>query len=96
MEQVPALIKIFSEDVGENGEAAWRKLQAYPREKLIEFLLTFRNSIPKDDLRQYSIAFTLVNLNYEYGDNVNALTRWLRTFPLCGMLPAPRMPIANR
>jgi hypothetical protein len=70
-----ALVKSFAE--GENGDEAWRKLQAYPREKLIESLLSLQKSVPEDDLHYYQIAFTLASLNYQYADNVKVLTHSL-------------------
>jgi hypothetical protein len=72
--QVAALIKTFSEDVGEQGQEAWRKLQLYPRDRLIESLLDLRNSLPKDDVRQYSVTFTLAYIDYQYKENVSVLT----------------------
>jgi hypothetical protein len=81
MADVPTLVRTFSEDVGERGENAWKKLQAYPREKLIESLLRLRKNVPEDDLRQYSIAFTLASLNYQYADNVAVLARSLTPKP---------------
>ena len=73
------LIKTFSEDVAENGQAAWQKLQSYPRKDLIGSLLGMRENLPKDSPMQLSVAFVLCNLNYEYPTNVqisvSALTK---------------------
>lgn len=78
---IPKLVKTFSGDIGENGQAAWRKLQSYPRDKLIESLLSLQKSVPEDDLLHYSIAFTLASLNYQYADNVKVLTHSLSPKP---------------
>ena len=78
---VAALVKTFSEDIGGNGDEAWRKLQAYPREKLIESLLSLQKSVSQDDLRYYQFAFTLASLNYRYADNVKVLTHSLTPKP---------------
>lgn len=72
--ELTPLIKTYAEDVGSNGEAAWRKLQSYPREALIQSLLAMRNKLRADDPKQYWIAFVLCNLGYEYQDNVQRLT----------------------
>jgi hypothetical protein len=68
--ELTALIKTFSEDMGPEGQAAWRKLQSYPREDLIKSVLALRASLGKDDPRRYSIAFVLCNFDYEYSANV--------------------------
>jgi hypothetical protein len=67
------LIKTFSEDVGQNGEQAWRRLKSYGRRPLIKSLLNLRRSLPRHDPRYYSIAFVLCNLDYEYPINVKVL-----------------------
>jgi hypothetical protein len=78
---VPTLMKTFTEDVGPNGDDAWRKLQAYPRDKLIDSLLSLQKSVPEDDCRHYSIVFTLVSLNYHYEDNIKVLAHSLTPKP---------------
>lgn len=79
--ELTALIKTFSEDVGENGQAAWRKLRSYPRKDLINSLLTLQDGLPKDDPRQYSIAFVLCNLDYEYQTSVQVIVSALTKVP---------------
>src|SRR5437016_12016892 len=59
--ELTRLIKTFSEDVGENGQAAWQKLQSYPRKDLIDSLLGMRKNLPKDSPMQLSAAFVLCN-----------------------------------
>src|SRR5437588_1230845 len=71
--ELTRLIKTFSEDVGENGQAAWQKLQSYPRKDLIDSLLGMRENLPKDSPMQLSVAFVLCNLNYEYQTNVQSI-----------------------
>jgi len=74
-----ALVKRFAE--GESGDDEWRKLQSYPREQLIESLLSLQKSVPEDDLLHYSIAFTFASLNYQYADNVKVLNHSLSPKP---------------
>lgn len=74
-----ALVKHFAE--GEKADDEWKKLQSYPREQLIESLLSLQNSIPEDDCRHYSIAFTLSSLDYHYEDNVKVLAHSLTPKP---------------
>jgi len=77
--ELRALVKRFSE--GEKADDEWRKLQAYPRDKLIDSLLTLQKSVPEDDCRHYSIAFTLASLNYHYEDNIKVLAHSLAPKP---------------
>jgi len=79
--ELSALIKTFSEDVGENGQAAWQKLQAYPRKSLIDSLLGLQDSLPEDDPRQYYLPFVLCNLDYEYQTNVQIIVSALTDLP---------------
>lgn len=79
--ELTALIKTYSEDVGEEGQAAWQKLQSYPRKDLIDYLLGLQNSLPKDDPRQYSTAFVLCNLDHEYPTNVGIIVSALINLP---------------
>src|SRR5947208_16421594 len=68
--ELTRLIKTFSEDVGENGQAAWRELQSRPRKDLINSLSDMQANLPKDSPMLYSIAFVLCNLDHEYRTNV--------------------------
>ena len=79
--ELTKLIKTFSEDVGENGQAAWQKLQSYPRKDLIDSLLGMRENLPKDSPMQLSVAFVLCNLNYEYQPNVQIIVSALTKVP---------------
>ena len=80
--ELTRLIKTFSEDVGENGQAAWQKLQSYPRKDLIDSLLGMRKNLPKDNSpMQLSVAFVLCNLNYEYQPNVQIIVSALTKVP---------------
>ena len=79
--ELTKLIKTFSEDVGENGQAAWQKLQSYPRKDLIDSLLRMRKNLPKDSPMQLSVAFVLCNLNYEYQNNVQIIVSALTNVP---------------
>ena len=79
--ELTRLIKTFSEDVGENGQAAWQKLQSYPRKDLIDSLLRMRKNLPKDSPMQLSVAFVLCNLNYEYQNNVQIIVSALTNVP---------------
>ena len=79
--ELTRLIKTFSEDVGENGQAAWQKLQSYPRKDLIDSLLGMRENLPKDSPMQLSVAFVLCNLNYEYQTNVQIIVSALTKVP---------------
>jgi len=79
MADLLTLVKNFSE--GEKADDEWRKLQAYPRDKLIASLLTLQKTVPEDDCRHYSIAFTLASLNYRYEDNVKLLAHSLTPKP---------------
>lgn len=62
-------IEAFSTDVGELGEAAWRQLQAYPRQELIDRLTLMRDSSTQDDFIKTNIAFVLCNLDQDYQVN---------------------------
>jgi hypothetical protein len=75
------LVKTFAEDVGPNGQAAWTKLQSYPRTELTNSLLGLQSSATKDDPQRYAISFTLANLDYEYQNNVKVLTSALTARP---------------
>ncbi len=79
--ELTRLIKTFSEDVGENGQAAWRELQSRPRKDLIHSLSDMRANLPKDSAMQYSIAFVLCNLDHEYRTNVQVIVSALTNVP---------------
>jgi hypothetical protein len=71
--ELMALVKTFSEDVGPDGEAAWQKLQAYPRNELINHVIARRDTLPSDDHTRYQFAFLLCNLGYKYHFNVKQI-----------------------
>ena len=62
-------IEVFSTDVGEPGEAAWRQLEAYPRRELIDRLSLIRDASNQDDFIKTNIAFVLCSLDQEYPVN---------------------------
>ena len=78
---LPNLVKTFAEDVGPNGQAAWKELQSFPRAELIDSLSKSQSSVSNDDPQRYAIAFTLANLDYKYQDNVRILTSALTATP---------------
>jgi len=71
--ELSALVKTFSEDIGPDGEAAWRKLQAFPRNELVDRLRSQHDSLPGGEPRRYQIAFVLASLNFEYETNVKEI-----------------------
>jgi hypothetical protein len=56
----------FATDEGELGQAAWRKLEAYPRPELIDHLSALRDSSSQDKPVKANIAFVLCNLDHDY------------------------------
>lgn len=64
--EMERIIKDFCEDRGEIGESAWQRLQTYPRESLLKFLINLQDNLPKDDAWGPRIAFVLCNMGYEY------------------------------
>jgi len=79
--ELARLIKTFSEDRGENGQAAWEKLQSYPHNHLIDSLLRIREDLTEDSPMQLSVAFVLCNMNYEYSTNVQIIVSALTKIP---------------
>jgi len=79
--ELARLIKTFSEDRGENGRAAWQKLQSYPHKDLIDSLLRVREELTKDSPMQLSVAFVLCNMNYQYSTNVQIIVSALTKIP---------------
>ncbi|HZE69372.1 MAG TPA: hypothetical protein VE135_07630 [Pyrinomonadaceae bacterium] len=77
--ELMALVKTFSEDLGENGQEAWRKLGSYPRSDLIHTLLRVRKMRNTAPSIQSSIAFVLCNMDYEYQKNVQIIVSGLPT-----------------
>jgi hypothetical protein len=63
-------IKMFAEDVGQEGQKAWERLRSIPRDELIRRLLNIRSRLPADDSMQPRIAFVFCKLDYEYSSNV--------------------------
>jgi hypothetical protein len=62
-------IEAFSTDLGELGEAAWKQLEAYPRQELIDRLSHIRDASNQDDFIKTNIAFLLCNLDQDYQAN---------------------------
>lgn len=75
------LVEKFSEDSGEDGQVAWRKLQSYPHDYLITSLLHLQSTLPADDPLRPKIAFVLCNINYEYQANAQVITSALSKTP---------------
>lgn len=59
----------FARDGGELGQAAWRKLEAYPRQELVDHLSTMRDFSSQDEFVKPNIAFVLCNLDHDYQIN---------------------------
>src|SRR5438128_239030 len=72
--ELTGVIEEFTEDVGERGQAAWNKLQEYPRKDLTDYLLQQQNTLSRDDPLNPKIAFVLCNFDYEYDRNKQILT----------------------
>ena len=62
-------VEIFATDVGDQGEAAWRQLEAYPRQELIHRLMLIRDDPSQDDFIKTNIAFLLCHLDQDYQEN---------------------------
>jgi hypothetical protein len=62
-------IDVFSTDVGEPGEEAWKQLEAYPRQELIDRLSLVRDASTEDEFIKTNIAFVLCNLDQDYQVN---------------------------
>ena len=73
------LVEKFSEDVGDKGQAAWQKIQAYPRKDVIDSLSRLQQNLPANDSLRPKVAFVLCNMDYNYHNNkqviVSALAR---------------------
>lgn len=61
-------VRLFSEDIGEIGRRAWRKLENYPRHELIKELSRIQGSTSDESVRA-DIAFVFCNLGHEYPKN---------------------------
>ena len=62
-------VEIFATDVGDQGEAAWKQLEAYPRQELIHRLMLIRDDPSQDDFIKTNIAFLLCHLDQDYQGN---------------------------
>lgn len=60
-------VETFAE--GEGNDASWQKLNARPREELINDLIHLRQSVAENDPMQVKIAFVLCYLDYDYAAN---------------------------
>jgi|GEM_PF-3541796 len=67
------LIDIYSTDIGEQGDAAWKQLQAYPRQELIDRLSLTRDAPTDDEFARTNIAFVFCNLDHDYQVNRDIL-----------------------
>lgn len=62
-------VEIFATDIGELGDAAWKELEAYPRQDLIDKLSHIRDSPNQDESVKANVAFVLCNLHQDYKIN---------------------------
>jgi len=62
-------IEVFSTDIGEPGEVAWKQLEAYPRQELLDRLSALRDTSDQDDFIKTNIAFLLCHLDQDYQTN---------------------------
>jgi hypothetical protein len=63
------LVETFSTDVGEAGEDAWKQLQGYSRQELIDRVLKIGEEPDQDDFVRTNIAFLMCNLDQDYESN---------------------------
>jgi len=68
-QELQELVETFSTDVGESGEGAWKQLQGYPRQQLIDRLSRIRDDANQDDFVKTNIAFLMCNLDSDYESN---------------------------
>ena len=62
-------IEVFATDIGEEGEAAWKQLEAYQRQELVDRLLALRDTSDQDEFIKTNIAFLLCHLDQDYQSN---------------------------
>ncbi len=62
-------VEIIANDVGDQGEGAWKRLEAYPRQELIHRLMLIRDDPSQDDFIKTNIAFLLCHLDQDYQEN---------------------------
>jgi hypothetical protein len=79
--QITELVETFSEDVGPEGQQAWRKLRAYSEMELISELEQLKaKASPSDKLRP-KIAFVYCWLDRDYETNVKIIESALSKSP---------------
>ena len=78
-EEITKQVENFAGSNGAAAEEAWKRLESYPRQDLINSLVRMQQSLPEQDHHRVLIAFVLCNLDYEYQANrqtiISALTR---------------------
>ena len=68
-EELLELVETFSTDVGEPGEDAWKQLQSYSRQELIDRVTKIGDEPDQDDFVRTNIAFLMCNLDQDYESN---------------------------
>jgi hypothetical protein len=68
-EELLELVETFSTDIGEEGVDAWKQLQGYSRQELIDRLSQIRGDDDQDDFERTNIAFLMCNLDQDYESN---------------------------
>jgi hypothetical protein len=68
-EELLELVETFSTDVGEPGEDAWKQLQSYSRQELIDRVTNIGDEPDQDDFVRTNIAFLMCNLDQDYESN---------------------------
>jgi len=68
-EELLELVETFSTDVGEDGEDAWKQLQGYSRQELIDRVSKIGDEPDQDDFVRTNIAFLMCNLDQDYESN---------------------------
>src|SRR5215510_128814 len=68
-EELLEVVETFSTDVGEPGEDAWKQLQSYSRQELIDRVSKIGDEPDQDDFVRTNIAFLMCNLDQDYGSN---------------------------
>src|SRR5262244_868943 len=62
-EELLDLVETFSTDVGEDGEDAWKQLQSYSRQELIDRVTKLDDEPDQDDFVRTNIASLMCNLD---------------------------------
>ena len=65
----------------EKGQDAWKKLQTYPRQELIDFLTQIQQKNLQNDSLRSEVAFVLCNMDYEYSANKEVIISTFKKSP---------------